>query len=117
MERQDSDFIVVGERVALGPLRPKLAADYSRWMNELEVRRGHDQRGVATPQSQEKWVQENIESGAKRKPEVVEFTVYDRADSTTIGTARLLDIADANGTAEFAIALGERRGQGSAPSP
>ena len=40
--------------------------------------------GVATPQSQEKWVEENIEKSAKREPETVEFTVYDRTDSTPL---------------------------------
>jgi diamine N-acetyltransferase len=112
MVSHEPDFVVVGERVALGPLRPDLAGLYAEWMNQLEVRRGLDQMGVATPESQEKWVAENIEKGARREPETVEFTVYDRADATPIGTAGLLDIAHANGTAEFAIVLGERRGQG-----
>jgi hypothetical protein len=40
------DFIVAGERVALGPLRRDLASTYARWMNELEVRRGLDLLGV-----------------------------------------------------------------------
>jgi RimJ/RimL family protein N-acetyltransferase len=112
MDSHEPDFIVVGEKVALGPLRRDLAASYARWMNQLDVRRGLDQRGVATPESQEKWVEENIERGAKREPEVVEFTVYDRTDSTPVGTAGLLSIAHANGTAEFAIIIGERRGRG-----
>jgi diamine N-acetyltransferase len=112
MDSHEPDFIVVGEKVALGPLRRDLAAAYARWMNQLEVRRGLDHLGVATPHSQEKWVEENIESGAKREPQAVEFTVYDRTDSTPVGTAGLLEIAHANGTAEFAIAIGERRGQG-----
>jgi diamine N-acetyltransferase len=112
MESHEPDFIVVGEKVALGPLRRDLASDYARWMNQLEVRRGLDQLGVATPQSQEKWVDENIEKGAKGEPEVVEFTIYDRADSTAVGTAGLLEISHANGTAAFGIAIGERRGQG-----
>jgi diamine N-acetyltransferase len=112
MESHEPDFVVVGEKVALGPLRADLAAAYARWMNQLEVRRGHDQRGIATPESQEKWVEENIEKGAMREPQVVEFTVYDRADSAPVGTAGLLGIAHANGTAEFAIVIGERRGQG-----
>ncbi len=106
------DFIVVGERVALGPLRRDLAADYARWMNEPDVRRGLNQMGIATPQSQEKWVEENLERGAKDEPEVVEFTVYDRTDSAAVGTAGLFDISHAHGGAKFAIALGERRGQG-----
>ena len=112
MDSHEPDFIVVGEKVALGPLRPDLAAVYARWMNQLEVRRGLDQKGIATPQSQAKWVEEYLERGAKRQPDAVEFTVYDRRDSAPIGTAGLLDIGHANGTAEFAIALGERRGQG-----
>src|SRR3954462_5237677 len=112
MESHEPDLIVVGEKVALGPLRPDLAAHYARWMNQLEVRRGHDQRGIATAETQEKWVQENVEKGAKREPEAVEFTVYDRTDSTPVGTAGLLQIAHAHGTAEFGIAIGERRGQG-----
>lgn len=112
MESHEPDFIVVGEKVALGPLRQDLAAAYARWMNELEVRRGLDQLGVATPQSQEKWVEQNLEKGAKDEPEAVEFTVYDRTDSAPVGTAGLFEIGHANGNAEFAIALGERRGQG-----
>ena len=112
MDSHEPDFIVVGEKVALGPLRRDLAASYARWMNQLEVRRGLDQMGIATPESQEKWVEENIEKGAMRAPQVVEFTVYDHTDSAPVGTAGLLDIGHANGTAEFAIVIGERRGQG-----
>ena len=112
MESHEPDFIVVGEKVALGPLRGDLAAAYARWMNQLEVRRGLDHLGIATPQSQEKWVEENIEKGAKGEPQGVEFTVYDCTDSTAVGTAGLFQIAHAHGTAEFGIAIGERRGQG-----
>ena len=112
MDSHEPDFVVAGERVALGPLRPDLAASYARWMNQLDVRRGLDQLGIATPQSQEKWVEENLESGAKREPDAIEFTVYDRSDSTPVGTTGLFDISHANGTAAFAIAIGERRGQG-----
>jgi diamine N-acetyltransferase len=79
-------------------------------MNEPVVRDGLNQMGIATPQSQEKWVEDNLDRGAKSEPEVVEFTVYDRADSTAVGTAGLADIG--HGCAEFAIVIGERRGQG-----
>ena len=112
MDSHEPDFVVVGEKVALGPLRRDLAAVYARWMNQLEVRRGFAQLGVATPQSQEKWVEENIERSAKREPDAVEFTVYDRKDCAQVGTAGLLGILHAHGNAEFAIYLGERRGQG-----
>ena len=112
MDSDDPGFIIVGEKVALGPLRRDLAADYARWMNQPEVRKGLDYRGVSTRQSQEKWVEDNLERGAKREPEAVEFTVYDRSDSAAVGTAGLFQIAHTHGSAEFGIAIGERRGQG-----
>ena len=112
MDNDKPDLIVVGEKVALGPLRRDLAATYARWMNQRDVRRGLDHLGISTPESQEKWVDTNAEKGAKREPEAVEFTVYDRTDSTPVGTAGLFHIAHAHGTAEFGIAIGERRGQG-----
>jgi diamine N-acetyltransferase len=112
MDSHEPDFIVVGEKVALGPLRRDLAAAYARWTNQLEVRRGLGYIGIATAESQEKWVEENIERGAKSEPEGVEFTIYDRSDSTPVGTAGLFGIAHAHGRAEFGIAIGERRGQG-----
>jgi diamine N-acetyltransferase len=112
MENHEPDFLVVGEKVALGPLRQDLAPVYARWLNQLEVRRGLDQLGIATPQSQEKWVEEKLEMGSKRHPEGVEFTIYDRSDATAVGTAGLFKIDHPHGTAEFGIALGERRDQG-----
>jgi RimJ/RimL family protein N-acetyltransferase len=112
MDSHEPDVLVVGEKVALGPLRKDLAGVYASWMNQLEVRRGLVHRGIASAQSQEKWVEENLEKGAEREPERVEFTVYDRTDSTPVGTAGLFKIAHAHGTAEFGIAIGERRGQG-----
>jgi diamine N-acetyltransferase len=112
MDNHEPDFIVVGERVALGPLRRDLAASYARWMNQSEVQRGLGHMGIATPESQEKWVQENLETGAKREPAGVEFTIYDRSDSRPVGTAGLFHIAHAHGAAGFGIGIGERRGQG-----
>lgn len=38
--------------------------------------------------------------------------MYDRNDSAPVGTAGLLGISHAHGCSEFALALGERRGQG-----
>jgi RimJ/RimL family protein N-acetyltransferase len=112
MDSHEPDFIIAGEKVALGPLRADLAPAYARWRNQLEVRQGLVSMGIATPQSQEKWVEENIAKGAEREPEAVEFTVYDRTDSTAVGTAGLFHIAHAHGTATFGIAIGERRGHG-----
>ena len=112
MESDEPDFIVVGDKVALGPLRRDLAAVYARWWNEREVRRGLDYLGVSNPRAQEKWVDDNLERSAEHEPNGIEFTVYDRSDSAPVGTAGLMGISHAHGCAEFAIALGERRGQG-----
>src|SRR3954451_5517738 len=105
-------FFVTGERVALGPLRRDLAGAYARWPNQLEVRRGLASLGVATRESEEKWVDDKLEHSAKREPEAVEFTIYDRSDSTPVGTAGLFQISHAHHRAEFGIAIGERRGRG-----
>lgn len=106
------DFIVVGEKVALGPLRRDLAPVYARWANSLEVRRGLGILGVLTPESEEKWVDDSIKAGAEQEPKGVEFTVYDLGDGAPIGTAGLFRIEHVHGTGMFGIALGERRGQG-----
>ena len=81
-------------------------------MNQLEVRRGLDYHGIASRASQKKWIEDNLERGAKTDPDAVEFTVYDRRDSEPVGTAGLLGIVHAHLRAEFAIFIGERRGQG-----
>ena len=112
MDSHEPDFIVVGDKVALGPLRRDLAAAYARWLNRLEVRRGLDYLGVSSREGQEKWVDDNLERSGKWEPPGVEFTVYDRSDSAPVGTAGLLGISHSHGHAEFAIALGERRGRG-----
>ena len=111
-DEEAPDFIVVGEKVALGPLRRDLAAIYARWDNQLEVRRGLELLGVATPESREKWVDDKTKAGAEREPRFVEFTIYDRSDGAPVGTAGRLEIAHAHGRAMFGIAIGERRGQG-----
>lgn len=108
----EADFIVVGEKVAPGALRRDLVAVYAQWMNQLEIRRGLDYLGIATPPSQEKWVEDNFEQGAEREPEAVELTVYDRSDSAPVGSAGLFQIVHAHGRATFAIAIDGRRSRG-----
>jgi RimJ/RimL family protein N-acetyltransferase len=112
MESQEPDLVVVGEKVALGPLRRDLAALYARWMTQVEVRHGIGNPGLATPESQEKWVEENVEKSSKQEPEAAEFTVYDRTDDVPVGFAGVFSINHTHGTAEFGVAIGERRGQG-----
>ena len=109
---EEPDLIVVGERAALGPLRRDLAATYARWVNDAGVRFGLGHVGIATRESEEKWVDDAVEKGAEREPTVAAFTVYDAADRVAVGTATLFDINQRHGAAQFGIAIGERRGQG-----
>jgi diamine N-acetyltransferase len=112
LAEHEPDLVVVGERVALGPIRKDLAATYARWVNSEGVRYGLGNIGIATPESEEKWVDEVVEKGAKKPPEVAEFTIYDRTDGAPVGTVGLFEIEHEHGSAEFGILLGERRGQG-----
>ena len=76
------------------------------------MREGLENLGIVTPETEEKWVDEQVAKGAERPPVTVNFTIYDRSDDAPVGTAGLFDISYAHSTAEFGIAIGERRGQG-----
>jgi RimJ/RimL family protein N-acetyltransferase len=106
------DLIIIGERVALGPLRRDLATTYARWVNSPEVRDGLLNLGVDTPETVEAWVDDRVRKGAERPPAAVTFTVYDRSDDAPVGTAGLFDISYVHSSAELGISIGERRGQG-----
>jgi diamine N-acetyltransferase len=106
MEEQP-DFVIEGERAALGPLRSDLVGLYQRWSNDLEVANGN---GWVIPLTLE--AQRDRIAGRSGKPDFADFTVYDRSDGTPIGFSSLYHIDHRNGTAEFGIFLGERRGQG-----
>ena len=99
-------FVIEGARVALGPLRMDLVA-YQRWENDLEVANANGRVIPFTLQAERERI-----AGRDGKPEFCDFTVYDRADQAPIGWSSLFHIDHRNGTAQFGIDLGERRGQG-----
>lgn len=41
------DFVLTGERAALGPLKREHLPSFARWINDPEVRRGLAYRGLA----------------------------------------------------------------------
>jgi diamine N-acetyltransferase len=106
------DYVLEGERAALGPLRKDLADSYRRWMHDLDVRGGILTVGVYALEAEEAWVDETIAKCVGPQPEMAAFTVYDRSDGTPVGTASLLAIDWRLSRAIFGIALGERRGTG-----
>ena len=77
---------VVGEKVALGPLRRDLVPLYDRWFNDFEA--GAAVLSQLRPHSREArdaW----YEHLAKDDPETVEFLIYERATLRPIGKTAL----------------------------
>jgi RimJ/RimL family protein N-acetyltransferase len=108
----ENEYLIEGERVALGPLRRDLAETYARWMNSLEVRHGLSHLGIFDRTTEEAWLEETINANAKHVPDRADFTIHDRRDGAAVGTCALIDISHRHLRARFGIALGERRGGG-----
>ena len=100
---------VVGERVALGPLRRDLLPLYTRWINDLAAVRTLGAFLPVTLEGETKWYDEWATSG-----KMVPFTVYARPELRPIGTASLFEVEHRSRSAEFGIFLGEPdyRGRG-----
>jgi RimJ/RimL family protein N-acetyltransferase len=84
-----------------------LVPTYQRWSNDLRIANGN---GWVIPFTLE--TQRERIAGRFGKADIADFTVYDRSDQTPIGFSSLFHIDHRNGSAEFGIFLGERRGQG-----
>ena len=63
MPADPPELLVVGDRVALGPLRRDLAGTYGRWVNQHEVREGLLNLGIDTPETAGAWVDEQVKKG------------------------------------------------------
>jgi diamine N-acetyltransferase len=106
------DYVLEGERVALGPLRKDLADTYRRWLHDLDVRSGILNPGRYALEAEEAWVDEAIAESAGRQPKQAGFTVYDIADGSPVGTSGLHGIDWRFGRATFGVAIGAGRGRG-----
>lgn len=101
---------IVGQRIALGPLRRELVPTYTRWINDFGTTR--TLAGIPLVQTLEQeqgWYDSQISAR-----DAVTFTIYERSSWQPIGTAGLQGIDYRNGTAEFGILIGEAacRGRG-----
>jgi diamine N-acetyltransferase len=105
-------YLIEGERVALGPLRRDLAATYARWLNDRDVRIGLSHLGILEQKTEERWIDETLASDAGHHPRTAMFTIYDRDDGAPLGTCGLMDVDHHHGRARFGIVLGERHGGG-----
>ncbi len=95
-------FNLVGEKVALGPMRKDLLPLYQRWINDLESARSLGGHRPFAFEEEEEWYARLLKS------DDIHFTVYEREGSRPIGTASLADIDHRNRRAEFGILIGDR---------
>jgi RimJ/RimL family protein N-acetyltransferase len=95
---------IVGEKVALGPLRRDLLPSYLRWINDFAVTRttGSGLRPI-TREAEERWF-EAFSTAADE----VNFTVYERATWRAVGNCGLMHVNLQQRTAELGIMIGER---------
>jgi diamine N-acetyltransferase len=108
----DVEYLIEGERAALGTLRRDLAATYAAWINRVEVRSGLKNLGILDRESEDAWIAETMQANAQLEPSAANFTIYDRSDGEPVGTCALDDISHRHRRAQFGILLGDRRGQG-----
>jgi RimJ/RimL family protein N-acetyltransferase len=101
---------IVGDRVALGPMRRDLLPLYHRWINDFGTARtlGAAPPRPTTLEAETGWY-ESV-AGA----DSTTFTVYERPGWRPIGTAGLSGVDHRNRTATFGILIGEpdARGKG-----
>ena len=101
---EQPDLNIVGEKVALGPLRRDLLPVYTRWMNDFDVIRtlGVPLRPMTT-QSEDAWLDRAIKDESD-----CHFTIYERATSRPIGNTSLNGIQHRHRTALFGLVIGEK---------
>jgi RimJ/RimL family protein N-acetyltransferase len=104
---------VIGEQVALGPLRHDLLETYHRWFNDFRTLRTTGARPA--PLTLEALAAQYVAIATPANdPHGVSFTIYRTSDWAPIGSTRLQDVDFHHGTAEFVIFIGEpsERGKG-----
>jgi diamine N-acetyltransferase len=108
----DIEYLIEGERAALGPMRRDLAETYATWVNRAEVRDGLSNRGIYDLRSEEAFLDEVARANGRIEPTAANFTIYDRRDAAPVGTCELSGIDYRHARAGFGVLLGERRGEG-----
>lgn len=108
----EPDFIVRGERAALGTLRREHLPALAGWFNDPEVRRGLAHRGLVNLDGEERWYEELSEAGRAPRPAAVAFAIHDSGDGELVGACSFEGIDHNFLRADFGIFLGRRRGSG-----
>jgi len=95
---------IVGDQVALGPVKRDLLPLYQKWFNDFEVTRTLlVQMRSMTLEAEEAW----FDRITKSQRDVV-FTIYERATMRPIGNTGLHNIDHFNRIADFGMLIGEK---------
>jgi RimJ/RimL family protein N-acetyltransferase len=109
-EHQQPIVNIVGDRVALGPMRSDLLPLYTRWRNDFWVQRTFgDQPSPVTRERREKWLDDVMSSTGD-----FWFTVYERVgeELIPIGIADLFNVDFRFSVAQFGMMIGEASSRG-----
>jgi len=98
---------IIGERVALGPLRRDLIPLYARWQNDFFVQRTFG--NVPLPISIE---QQTASFERQATSESYWFTIYEKETLRPIGTTDLFDVDFRMRFCTFGMMIGEADGRG-----
>ena len=112
-EEQDQPIVNIrGQAVALGPLHQRMLPALERWQNNLRTvdLGGDDPRPMSSAALAALW--EPLIRG--ERSDWLGFAIYTLPDLRLIGHANVRDFANAHGTAEIGITIGEfgERGKG-----
>lgn len=108
MENDRPVVTIVGERTALGPLRPELYPLHTRWVNDTEV--GWNVFGLPqtrTLQQESEWLDAELQD-----PHSLYFLIYAQDRWRPIGVTSLTAIDFRRGTATFRILIGDPADRG-----
>jgi RimJ/RimL family protein N-acetyltransferase len=96
---------IVGQKVALGPLRRELLPLYERWINDFSVLEMLGSAGLrpTTAERELAWYERSANSESD-----VSFTIYETGSLRPIGNLGLHQVDHFNRTAMFGIVIGEK---------
>ena len=108
----EHEFLIAGERAALGLLRREQLPRLAAWFNDPDVRRGLAHRGIVNEDAETAWYEHVTEAARQPRPSEVGFAIHDAADGELVGVCGLENIDHNFSRADFGIFLGQRRGTG-----
>lgn len=108
----EQQFLLSGERAALGTLERAHLARVAAWFNDPEVRRGLAHRGLVNEDAETAWYERTTAAAGQPRPTEMAFAIHDAADGELVGVCGLESIDHNFLRADFGIYLGQRRGTG-----